>query len=182
MLGDRRGVGIMTSDSAPHLVGAFVAQVYGAEHQDRGHQPRRELTEEHCGGQDQQQLVAQGSDRDAFDDGQLALGSDPVDVLRCHRGVINDHSGGLGGRAAGGGGQSCENRDVVEESEKTRTHRVSAIASEGTLCCPQLSSSDRGCTARTSLTQRPRVWREGERREQRGRIHVRVDGQAWERE
>ena len=28
--------------------------------------------------------------------------------------------------------ESCENRDVVEEPEKTRTHRASAIALEGT--------------------------------------------------
>jgi len=85
-----------------------VAQVDGADHQERGQQPRRELTEQHCGGQDHQELVTQGSDRDAFDDRQFTLGGDYVDVLRCHRGVVDDHSGGLGGRASGGSGQSCE--------------------------------------------------------------------------
>jgi len=30
------------------------------------------------------------------------LGSDPADLLRCHRGVVKDHSGSLGGRASGG--------------------------------------------------------------------------------
>ena len=99
VLGDRRGMGVMTADAAPHLLGAFVTQIRGTEHQNRDHQPRRELTEQHCGGQDQQELVAQRSHRDALDDRQLALGSDPVDVLRCHRGVVNHHSGSLGGRA-----------------------------------------------------------------------------------
>ena len=36
--------------------------------------------------------------------------------------------------SAAGSRQACQNRDVVEESEETRTHRVSAMALEGTRC------------------------------------------------
>ena len=82
------------------------------------------------------ELVAQGSDGDPLDDGQLTLGGDAVDVLRCHRGVVDDNPGGLRRRTAGRradvvdrcGCQPGDGRNIVEESEQARAHRVSVIA------------------------------------------------------
>ena len=62
----------------------------------------------------------------------LTLGGHPVHVLRRHGGVVDDHAGRLGGRAATGGRQARQSRDVVEEPEETCTHRVPAMALEGT--------------------------------------------------
>ena len=121
-----------------HLLGALVAEVGGAEHQDRRQQPRQELTEQQRGGQDEQQLVAQRADRDPLDHRQFAVGGDAVHVLRRHRGVVDDDAGGLGGRAAGGGAdvvdrrgrQPGQRRDVVEKTEQTCTHRVPVMTSK----------------------------------------------------
>ena len=127
---------VVSANAAPNLLGALVAEIGRAEHQDRRQQPRHELTEQQGGGQDEQQLVAQGSDRDPLDDRQLALGGDAVHVLRRHRGVVDDDPGGLGGRAAGGGAdvvdrrgrEPGQSRNVVEKPEQTCAHRVSVIA------------------------------------------------------
>src|SRR5262245_25042829 len=124
------------AEAAPYLLGALVAEIRRADHQDRRQQPRRELTEQQSGGQDEQQLVAQRSDRDPLDDRQLALGGDAVHVLRRHRGVVDDDSGGLGGRASGGGAdvvdrcgrEPSQSGDVVEKPEQTSAHRVPVMA------------------------------------------------------
>ena len=97
------GVVVVTTDATPYLLGALVAEVRRADHQDRRQQPRQELTEQQRGGQDEQQLVAQGSNRDPLDDRQLALGGNAVHVLRRHCGVVDDDSSRLGGRAPSGG-------------------------------------------------------------------------------
>ena len=131
-----RGVAVVSTEAAPNLLGALVAEIGRADHQDRRQQPRHELTEQQRGGQDEHQLVAQGSDRDPLDDRQLALGGDAVHVLRRHRGVVDDDSGRLGGRASGGGAdvvdrcgrEPGQSGNVVEEPEQTSAHRVSVMA------------------------------------------------------
>ena len=82
-------------------------------------------------------LVAQRPDRDALDDRQLAFGGDAVHVLRRHRGVVDDHAGGLRGRAPGGRAdvvdrgrrESRQHRDVVQEREQAGAHGVTVNAS-----------------------------------------------------
>ena len=59
-----------------------------------------------------------------------------MDVLRRHRGVVDDDAGRLGGRAAGGGAdvvdrcgrEPGQRGNVVEKSEQTRAHRVPVMA------------------------------------------------------
>ena len=135
VLADRRGgcgVGVVAAEPAPDLLGALVAEVGGAEHQDRRHQPRHELAEQQGRGQDEQQLVAQRPDGDPLDHRQFAVGGDPVHVLRSHRGVVDDDACRLGGRPPGRSAdvvdrrrrQLRQRRDVVEKSEKTGAHRI----------------------------------------------------------
>ena len=130
---------VVSAEPAPHLLRPLVAEVGGAEHQDRRQQPRHELTEQQRGGQDENQLVAQGSDRDPLDHRQFAIGGDAVDVLGRHRGVVDDDARRLGGRAPGGGTdvvdrcgrEPGQSGNVVEEPEQTRAHRVPVMATEG---------------------------------------------------
>ena len=58
LLGDRSSVRIVTADAAPHFLGALIAEVGRAKHQDRSQHPRHELAEHQRRGQDEQQLVA----------------------------------------------------------------------------------------------------------------------------
>ena len=142
-----RGVGVMSTKPAHYLLGALVAEVGGAQHQDRCHQPRHELTEQQRGRQDEQQLVAQGADRDPLDHRQLAVGGDAVHVLRRHRGVVDDDARRLGGRAPGrsadvvdrGGRQPGQRGNVVEESEQTQRSSRPRHGNE-----PTRPGSDRG--------------------------------------
>jgi hypothetical protein len=138
-----RGVAVMpilSMEPAHYLLSALVTQVGGADHQDRREQPRHELTEQQRGGKDEQQLVAQGSDGDPLDHRQLALGGNAVDVLRGHSGVVDHDTRGFGGRASGcradvvdgGGREPCQRRNVIEEPEQPRTHRVPSMTSKGT--------------------------------------------------
>src|SRR5258708_19822293 len=75
---------------AHYLLGTLVAEVGGADHQDRRQQPRDELTQQQRRGQDEHQLVAQGSDRDPLDHRQFAIGGDAVPVLGGHPAVAPD--------------------------------------------------------------------------------------------
>ncbi len=131
---------IVSADPAPHLLRPLVAEVGGSDHQDRRQQPRHELTEQQRGGQDENQLVAQGSDRDPLDHRQFAIGGDSVDVLGCHRGVVDDDARRLGRRAPGRGAdvvdrcgrEPGQSGNVVEQPEQTRAHRVPLMASKAT--------------------------------------------------
>jgi hypothetical protein len=95
---------------AHYLLRPLITQVGGADHQDRGQQPRHELTEQQRAGQDENQLVAQGSKGDPLDHRQFALGGDAVNVLWCHRGVVNHDARCLGGRAPGRGADVVDRR------------------------------------------------------------------------
>jgi hypothetical protein len=138
-----RGMAVVSGTSvktAHYLLRPLVAQVGGSDHQDRRQQPRHELTEQQRGRQDENQLVAQGSDRDPLDHGQFAIGGDAVDVLRRYRGVVDDDAGGLGGRAPGRsadvvdrcGREPGQRGNVVQQPEQTRAHRVRLMASKAT--------------------------------------------------
>ena len=72
----RRGL-VVAADPLPDLLGALVAEVGAADHQDRGEQPRQELAEQQRRREDEQQLVPQRADGDALDDRQLAVGGRP---------------------------------------------------------------------------------------------------------
>ena len=69
--------------------------------------------------------------RDPLDHRQLALGPESLDVARGHRGVVDDHAGGLHARPAGAGGDvvdggsggARERRDVVEQRGQAGAHR-----------------------------------------------------------
>ena len=112
---DRRlGVVVMRADRLPQLLGALVAEVGAADHQDRGEQPRQQLAEQQRGGQDEEQLVAQRAGGDPLDHRQLALGPEALDVARGDRGVVDDHAGGLHARPARTGG------DVVDRGRGRR--------------------------------------------------------------
>jgi hypothetical protein len=132
----RRGVLLAPVKPAPRLLGTLEAQVRGTDHQDDREQPRHELTEQQRRRQDEHQLVAQGSDRDPLDHRQFAIGGDAVDVLGCHRGVVDDDACRLGGRSPGSGADvvdRCGRKpgkrgNVVEKSEQTSAHRVSVMA------------------------------------------------------
>ena len=86
---------VVPADPAPDLLRTLVAEVAAADHQDRGEQPRQELAEQQRRREDEQQLVADRADRDPLDHRQLAVRGDAVDVLRRHRGVVDDDAGGL---------------------------------------------------------------------------------------
>jgi hypothetical protein len=124
-------VRVVRADHLPQLLGALVAQVDPADHQDRREQPRQQLAQQERDGQDQEELVAQRADRDPLDHREIALGPEPLDVARGDRGVVDDHAGGLHARPARtrgdvvdrGRGRPGEHRDVVEERSETGTHR-----------------------------------------------------------
>ena len=136
--GEGYGVVVVPADPAPDLLRTLVAEVAAADHQDRGEQPRQELAEQQRRGEDEQQLVADRADRDPPDHRQLAVRGDTVDVLRRHRGVVDDDARGLRGRPArgsadvvdGGRRQPRERGDVVEQREQASSHarRLSATA------------------------------------------------------
>ena len=124
------GLGRVPGEALVDLVGALVGEERATEDEDHRQQARQELPEQHGRGQDEEQLVAQRPDGDLLDDRQLAVGRGPVEVLRRHGGVVDDHARGLGaGPARGGadvvhagGGDPGECGDVVEEGEQSAGH------------------------------------------------------------
>ena len=71
----RRGRG-RRAEGVHDLVGALVAEVRAADHEDDLDERRRDLAEDDRDRQDEQQLVAQRADGDPLDDRQLALGGE----------------------------------------------------------------------------------------------------------
>ena len=96
-------LGRVAGDALVHLVGALVGEERATEDQDHRQQPRQELPQQHGRRKDEEQLVAQRADGDLLDDRQLARGGRAVQVLRRHRGVVDDHTGGLRAGARSGG-------------------------------------------------------------------------------
>ena len=125
----------------PELLGALVAEVGAADHQQRGQQPRQQLAQCQRGRKDEQQLVAQRAGRDPPDHRQLALGLEALHVARGHGRVVDDHARGLRARAAGaggdvvdrGGGRARERRDVVEQRGEARAHPVFTLMEAGSV-------------------------------------------------
>ena len=125
---------VVAADAVPDLLGALVAEVGAADHQDRRQQPGQELAEQQGRREDEQQLVAQRADRDPLDHRQLAVGGDAVDVLRGHGRVVDDHAGRLRAGAARGRAdvvdrgrrQPRERGDVVEQREQASSHGAKA--------------------------------------------------------
>ena len=70
------------------LVGALVAEVGAADHQDDLDQRGRHRAEQDRGRQDEDELVAKRSDGDPLDDGQFAFSRQSVDVAGGDRGVV----------------------------------------------------------------------------------------------
>ena len=77
------------------LLRTFEAEVRTAEHQDDLDQRRSEGAQDQCERQDQQQLVAERANGDAFDNWQLTLGSEPADIGRGDCGVVDHHASSL---------------------------------------------------------------------------------------
>ena len=78
------------------LLGALVAEIGAAEHQQRRDRPGREEAEQQRGRQQEEELVLQRAAARSADDRQLAVGGEADDVARRHRGVVDHDAGGLG--------------------------------------------------------------------------------------
>ena len=123
---------LVAAQPLPDLLGALVAEVGAAAHQQRREEPGQELAEQQGRGEDEQELVAQRPAGDLPDDRQLALGRHVLDVLRGDGGVVHDHAGGLRAGAAGRrtdvvhrrGGEPGEGGDVVEQAEEACAHSL----------------------------------------------------------
>ena len=120
----RRGFGRMPAeDRLDDFLGPLITQIGAAEHQERGHQPRREGAQQQRRRKQDQQFVAQRPERDLADDRQFALGGEARDVARSHRGIVDDHAHRLAAGLAGCGGDVVERRggelgdrgDIVEQ-------------------------------------------------------------------
>ena len=122
-------------------------------------QPGQELAEQQGRREDDEQLVAQRPQRDPLDDRQLAVGREALDVARGDGGVVDDHAGRLGARAAGGGGHVVHRRsrqlrhghDVVEQGDQSAGHG----------CAPR--SRGQGVARAPHPPTRPTVTRAGPR-------------------
>ena len=86
---------IVVAQCVNDLVGAFVGQEAPAEHQDDLDHLRGDRTEQQGRRQNDEQLIAQRTDRNAPDDGQFTLGGEPANVGGGDRGVIDHHAGRL---------------------------------------------------------------------------------------
>ena len=78
------------------LLGALKAQVGAADHEQRSQQPRKKLTEQQNDREDDDELVEQRSERDAFDDRKLTLRVHSFDEFRRHRRIVDDDSRSFG--------------------------------------------------------------------------------------
>ena len=127
----------VAEDCTPDLVNRFVAEVTAADHQQWRQQPGEELTQQQSDRKNDQQLVAQRSDGDALDDGQLAFGREPTDVLRRDGCVVDDDACRFGGRLTGcggnvvdrGGSHTSQGCDVVEQGEESSGHHRPPVES-----------------------------------------------------
>ena len=126
-------VRVMRHEDLENLLGAFVAKIRSADHQQRRDAPGQQIAERERRGQKDQQLVAQRSEGDLRDDRHLALGGETHHVARRHGGVVDHHPGGL---HAGLGGlrrhivkRGCrhagDRRNVVEQGQQSDTHKRS---------------------------------------------------------
>ena len=143
-----RGRRPVAADPAPHLLGALVAEVGAAEHQQRCQQPRQELAEHQDRRQDEEQLVAQRPDGDPLDDRHLALGGHAVDVLRRDGGVVDDDARRLGA------GPARRGPDVVDRRGGGRASTATSSSSPNSppLMGPRVSA---GPNPAYVVTRRP---------------------------
>ena len=111
-------------DLLPDLLGALVAEVGAADHEDRGQQPRQELAEQQGRREDDEQLVAQRADGDPLDDRQLAVGGEALHVARRDGGVVDDDARRLGaGRPAAAATSSTEAAPAWRAPRRRRAGR-----------------------------------------------------------
>ena len=138
-------VRMMRHDDLVDLLGALVAEIGAAEHQQRRDRRGQEVAERQGGGQQDQELVAQRSHRDLADDRQFALGGEADHIARRDGGIVDDDAGGLRPRLGGLAGdivkRGCrdlgDRRDVVEQGDQSDAHGYSLLKSPW-------SESDRG--------------------------------------
>ncbi len=112
------------------LLRSLVAQEQAAGDEKVRQRLRQELAQDHRHREDDQELVADGTDRDLANDRQFAIRAESVHVAGSDRGVVDDHSRGLDARATGrcadvvDGRRCCfrERRDVVQQGDETTSH------------------------------------------------------------
>ena len=113
---------VVVTEPVVDLLGALETEVRTADHQDDLDEHRRDGAEDQCGGEDEQDLVAQRAGGDLADDRQFAIGGEPAYVGGCDRGVVDDDAGGLDTRPPRGGAHVVDRRgrqlgergDVIE--------------------------------------------------------------------
>ena len=126
---------MVTADLAPDLLGALVAEVGAAEHEDGREAPRRQPGQQQQDGKDDQQLVDQRALGDLPDHRKLAGGIRSGHVLRGDGGVVDHHAGSLGaGLGRTGGhiihGGRCDARqggDVIQQRDQAAAHRWAPV-------------------------------------------------------
>jgi len=94
-------VSLMREQRLEHLLGAFVAQIGSAQHQQRRDQPGREKTQRQCGRQQDQQLVAHRACGNPAHNGQFAIGGKAGDIVRRHGRIVDHRAGSLQPRLGG---------------------------------------------------------------------------------
>jgi len=117
-------------EAVGQFIEAFVAQVGPAQHQQRRHYPRQEVTQQQSRRQNDQHLVDERAARNAGNDGQFTVRRETSHVARRDCRVVDHYTGGLGPRLAGGGADVVERSgchlgnggDVVQQGRKARGH------------------------------------------------------------
>jgi hypothetical protein len=120
----------MRHDQFEDFLGALIAEIDAAHHQERGDQPGRDQRQDQRARQQEEQLVLQRAERDLPDDRQFTRGGEAHRIARRHRRVVDDDAGRLGA----GLGRLCDDvvdggcrdlgdpGDVVEQREQSRSH------------------------------------------------------------
>jgi hypothetical protein len=105
---------------------ALVAEIETAQHQQRGHEPRREGADRQ-GGRHEDALVDRGTLEHGPDDRQLVPGIDSGDLLRIEGEIVSEDTGGLLG------GNLGQHRHVVEYAGDIIEQRQQACSSHDRL-------------------------------------------------
>ena len=113
-------------EALQELLPALEAQICPADDKRNGQEGGRHRSQQQPDGQNDEELVAQGSECDLLDDGQFSVRSDAGDVLRCRRDIV--HGGGRnlrrgldghGSRVINGRQRHLgESGNVIEKSEE----------------------------------------------------------------
>ena len=119
--GTSTDVVVVVGEPVVDLLGPLETEVGTADHQDDLDEQRGDGAEDQRRREDEQELVAQRTERDLLDDRQLTLGGEVLDVGGRDGRVVDDDPGGLDARSPGRGA------DVVDRCGRQLRQRGDVI-------------------------------------------------------